>query len=55
MSIQSLREPIEALWERRDTLSSATRGADRDAVESALEAMDSGAARVAEKTSTSLK
>ena len=52
MSIQSLQQPIEALWERRDTLSSATSGADRDAVEAALEAMDSGKARVAEKTST---
>ena len=52
MSIQSLQQPIEALWERRDTLSSSTKGADRDAVESALEAMDSGAARVAEKTSS---
>ena len=52
MSIQSLQQPIEALWEKRDTLSSATRGADRDAVEAAMEAMDSGAARVAEKTSS---
>ena len=50
MSIQALQQPIEALWERRDTLSSSTKGADRDAVEAALEAMDSGAARVAEKT-----
>ena len=50
MSIQSLQQPIEALWERRDTLSSATKGADRDAVEAALEAMDNGSARVAEKT-----
>ncbi len=52
MTISSLQQPIEALWERRDTLSSATQGADRDAVEAALEAMDSGAARVAEKTSS---
>ena len=52
MPIPSLREPIEALWERRDTLSSATKGADRDAVEAALEALDSGAARVAEPTSS---
>jgi len=50
MSIQALQQPIEELWEKRDTLSSSTRGADRDAVEAALEAMDSGAARVAEKT-----
>ena len=52
MSIQSLQQPIEALWERRGTLSSATKGADRDAVEAALEAMDNGTARVAEKTSS---
>ncbi len=52
MSIQSLQQPIEALWERRDTLSSATKGTDRDAVEAALEAMDNGSARVAEKTAT---
>ena len=52
MSIQQLEQPIEALWERRDTLSSATRGTDRDVVEAALEAMDSGQARVAEKTSS---
>ncbi|MSO90774.1 MAG: 2,3,4,5-tetrahydropyridine-2,6-dicarboxylate N-succinyltransferase [Acetobacteraceae bacterium] len=52
MSIQSLQQPIEALWERRDRLSSATKGADRDAVETALDAMDNGQARVAEKTSS---
>ena len=52
MSIQSLQQPIEALWERRDSLSSSTKGADRDAVEQALDAMDGGQARVAEKTSS---
>ncbi len=39
---------IDALWETRDRLSPATGGAAREAVEAALEALDSGAARVAE-------
>jgi 2,3,4,5-tetrahydropyridine-2-carboxylate N-succinyltransferase len=45
-----LQPRIEALWERRDTLSSATGGEDRRAVETALEALDDGKARVAEPT-----
>ena len=40
---------IEALWERRATLSATTAGEDRRAVEAVLEQLDSGAARVAEK------
>jgi 2,3,4,5-tetrahydropyridine-2-carboxylate N-succinyltransferase len=48
MTHAALQAPIEALWERRDTLTSATKGADREAVEAALEALDSGTARVAE-------
>jgi 2,3,4,5-tetrahydropyridine-2-carboxylate N-succinyltransferase len=47
MSTPNLEQQIEALWERRDTLSAATSGADRAAVEAALEALDSGAERVA--------
>jgi 2,3,4,5-tetrahydropyridine-2-carboxylate N-succinyltransferase len=43
-----LAHAIEAAWERRASLSPGTTGADRDAVESALELLDSGAARVAE-------
>ncbi len=39
---------IEALWERRDGVSPATTGADRDDVEAALALLDSGQARVAE-------
>ena len=46
----SLSAEIDALWERRETLSPATAGADRTAVEAALDALDSGAARVAEPT-----
>ena len=48
----SLQATIEALWTRRDTLSSSTKGADREAVEAALELLDSGQARVAEPTSS---
>ena len=44
-----MQQPIEDLWERRDTLSSSTKGEARDAVEAALDALDSGEVRVAEK------
>jgi 2,3,4,5-tetrahydropyridine-2-carboxylate N-succinyltransferase len=44
---KDLQNQIESAWARRDQLSSATRGADRDAVTAALEALDSGKARVA--------
>ncbi len=44
----SLQSTIEALWEKRDTLSATTQGAPREAVEAALEMLDSGKARVAE-------
>lgn len=40
---------IEAAWEDRANISPATRGVARDAVESALAMLDSGALRVAEK------
>jgi 2,3,4,5-tetrahydropyridine-2-carboxylate N-succinyltransferase len=43
-----LKAQIEALWERRDGLSPATTGADRDAVEQALAMLDAGEVRVAE-------
>ncbi|MBY0337538.1 MAG: 2,3,4,5-tetrahydropyridine-2,6-dicarboxylate N-succinyltransferase [Acetobacteraceae bacterium] len=43
-----LQARIEQLWERRDTLSPATTGPDREAVEQALELLDGGQARVAE-------
>lgn len=48
MDIASLQPQIEALWERHAEVTPATRGEDRDAVETALEALDSGRARVAE-------
>ena len=44
-----LKATIEAAWERRDTVSPATRGAVRDAVEQALARLDAGELRVAEK------
>ena len=50
MSQHTLQRPIEELWERRDALSSATGGEARQSVEAALDALDSGAARVAEPT-----
>jgi 2,3,4,5-tetrahydropyridine-2,6-dicarboxylate N-succinyltransferase len=49
MSTESLQTEIEALWEQRDTLSSATKGSAREAVDAALDALDAGKVRVAEK------
>jgi 2,3,4,5-tetrahydropyridine-2-carboxylate N-succinyltransferase len=42
-----LQSAIAAAWERRAELSPATKGADREAVEAALDLLDSGKARVA--------
>jgi 2,3,4,5-tetrahydropyridine-2,6-dicarboxylate N-succinyltransferase len=47
-----LQATIEAAWEARDTISVATKGEVRDAVEAALNLLDSGEARVAEPTAT---
>ena len=44
-----LATTIEAAWDARDTLSLTTRGAVRDAVETALAGLDGGRYRVAEK------
>lgn len=46
----TLQATIQALWERRDTINSGTRGEAREAVEAALEMLDRGEARVAEPT-----
>ena len=51
MSQHALQLPIEDLWERRESLSSTTGGEAKQAVESALELLDSGEQRVAEPTS----
>ena len=45
---ESLRSAIEAAWERRAELGPASTGAAREAVEAALDLLDSGAARVAQ-------
>ena len=44
-----LETAIDAAWEARDTLTSSTRGAAREAVEATLAALDDGSLRVAEK------
>jgi len=50
MNQHALQQPIEEVWERRESLSPATRGAAREAVDAALDLLDTGAARVAEPT-----
>ena len=49
MSHAALETAIEAAWDARDTISTATTGEVRDAVEATLTALDSGTLRVAEK------
>jgi 2,3,4,5-tetrahydropyridine-2-carboxylate N-succinyltransferase len=48
MSQNPLQQQIEELWERREALSAATGGEARHVVDAALDALDSGAVRVAE-------
>ena len=52
MTDADLAATMDAAWEARDSLASSTRGAYRDAVEEALDGLDSGRLRVAEKTET---
>ena len=47
-SAESLKQAVEAAWERRSDITTAERGEAREAVEAALAALDSGQARVAE-------
>jgi 2,3,4,5-tetrahydropyridine-2,6-dicarboxylate N-succinyltransferase len=49
MSMTDLARTIDAAWEDRANISPSTTGAVRDAVEQAMELLDSGKARVAEK------
>ena len=49
MSNAQLEAAIEAAWEARDTITPATTGETRDAIESTLAALDGGTLRVAEK------
>ena len=50
MTDADLAATIDAAWEDRDSMKASTRGAARDAVEAALDGLDSGRLRVAEKT-----
>ncbi|MCT4685136.1 MAG: 2,3,4,5-tetrahydropyridine-2,6-dicarboxylate N-succinyltransferase [Roseicyclus sp.] len=49
MSNAQLEAAIEAAWEARDTITPATTGETRDAIEATLSALDSGSLRVAER------
>ena len=49
MSNAALETAIEAAWEARDTITPATKGETRDAIEDTMNALDSGKLRVAEK------
>ena len=51
MTTNDLEQTIDAAWENRDNIGPATKGAERDAVEEALDQLDGGKARVAEKSS----
>ncbi len=50
MTAADLAVAVDAAWEARDGISPATRGAARAAVEAALDGLDAGELRVAEKT-----
>ncbi|MCA0921840.1 2,3,4,5-tetrahydropyridine-2,6-dicarboxylate N-succinyltransferase [Pseudooceanicola nanhaiensis] len=49
MDTKVLETAIEAAWDARDTITSATKGETREAIEDTLNALDSGQLRVAEK------
>jgi len=49
MSNAQLEAAIESAWEARDTITPATKGQTRDAIEATLAALDSGSLRVAER------
>jgi 2,3,4,5-tetrahydropyridine-2-carboxylate N-succinyltransferase len=49
MSNADLETAIEAAWEARDTITPGTKGETRHAIETTLDALDSGTLRVAEK------
>ena len=50
MNPQELQTIIDDTWEARDDISPGTTGSARDAIEAALDGLDSGQLRVAEKT-----
>ena len=49
MDIGGLQKAVDAAWENRTKVTAQTKGETRDAVETALELLDRGAVRVAEK------
>src|SRR3979490_191002 len=49
MSLASLESTVNAAFDARDGISTATKGEVRDAVDHALELLDNGEARVAER------
>ena len=49
MTTSDLEATVEAAWEERDSIGPETRGPARDAVSAALDGLDRGALRVAEK------
>ena len=51
MAFAELAKTIDSAFERRDELGPASKGAVREAIEQALELLDRGAARVAERAS----
>jgi 2,3,4,5-tetrahydropyridine-2,6-dicarboxylate N-succinyltransferase len=48
MQTQQLQSTIDAAWDKRDGINSATKGDVRDAIEAALDGLDAGKLRVAE-------
>src|SRR3569833_3119893 len=52
MADATLEKTINDAWEARTEVSTATKGPVREAVDSALELLDSGGARVAERVTT---
>jgi 2,3,4,5-tetrahydropyridine-2-carboxylate N-succinyltransferase len=50
MNAAELQPIIDKAWDERDRVNAATKGAVRDAVEAALEALDAGTLRVADKS-----
>jgi len=50
MSFADLQKTIDSAWEARDGLNASTKGPVREAIDAALDALDDGKLRVAEKT-----
>jgi 2,3,4,5-tetrahydropyridine-2-carboxylate N-succinyltransferase len=49
MDQKALEAAVDAAWERRDGISPSTKGETREAIEAALDGLDAGSLRVAEK------